>query len=230
MKMSKILVVVLLIAHFMACGWARAARAPLRAPPRRHPPPRAPFGAGLCRALRPRALRDRLLDGLCAHRTPHRASHSAPCPSHSAPCQVPIAPRCLAHGLIRSTHATPGSVHRGQAHEDVDGAGLGQQYVSAIYWAITTLTTVGYGDISPSTEAEYYYAIVAMVVGGLFYGLIVAQLSALMTAVDANGQRCAEAMDAVVSYMTVRKFPRPLFMKVRRSGGEAMGGRGGWLV
>ena len=38
-----------------------------------------------------------------------------------------------------------------------------------VYWAIVTLTTVGYGDISPSTDAGQALAAVIMVLG---YGII----------------------------------------------------------
>jgi len=39
----------------------------------------------------------------------------------------------------------------------------------SIYWAIVTLTTVGYGDISPHTPAGQVLASVVMIIG---YGII----------------------------------------------------------
>ena len=35
----------------------------------------------------------------------------------------------------------------------------------SIYWAIVTLTTVGYGDISPQTELGQFFSSVIMIIG-----------------------------------------------------------------
>lgn len=41
------------------------------------------------------------------------------------------------------------------------------QFVAAIYWATTTIATVGYGDISPTTTAERIVAMIIMLLGEL---------------------------------------------------------------
>ena len=43
-------------------------------------------------------------------------------------------------------------------------------YLTSFYWAIMTTTTVGYGDISPKSDGERVYAILAMIVGGGYFG------------------------------------------------------------
>ena len=40
---------------------------------------------------------------------------------------------------------------------------------TSIYWAIVTLTTVGYGDLSPKTALGQFFASIVMIMG---YGII----------------------------------------------------------
>jgi hypothetical protein len=45
----------------------------------------------------------------------------------------------------------------------------GRQYLVALYWAFTTMTTVGYGDVTPQTDEERIFCIFAMIIGVAFY-------------------------------------------------------------
>ena len=38
-------------------------------------------------------------------------------------------------------------------------------WITSIYWAVTTMTTIGYGDISAHTAEERILAVVVMVIG-----------------------------------------------------------------
>ncbi|CAK0788465.1 unnamed protein product, partial [Prorocentrum cordatum] len=55
----------------------------------------------------------------------------------------------------------------------------GEQYIASLYWAFTTMTTVGYGDIIPKNSYERVYAIMAMLLGAPIFGYIVGSIAAL---------------------------------------------------
>ena len=43
--------------------------------------------------------------------------------------------------------------------------GTSVRYLYAVYWAVTTLTTVGYGDLVPTNDAERGYALMCPIDG-----------------------------------------------------------------
>lgn len=55
-----------------------------------------------------------------------------------------------------------------------------------IWWAVVTLTTVGYGDISPSSTAGRLLAIALMLVGIGFVAVLTAAVAAHMVDDDAS--------------------------------------------
>jgi CRP-like cAMP-binding protein len=58
------------------------------------------------------------------------------------------------------------------------------QYLAAVYWAVTTVVTVGYGDIAASTWLEMAVAVGWMFVGVGFYSFTIGSLSNYLTIVD----------------------------------------------
>ena len=60
-----------------------------------------------------------------------------------------------------------------------NGDGPIQTYPDALWWAAATITTVGYGDVSPKTPAGRGIAFLLMLIGISVFGVLTARVAAL---------------------------------------------------
>jgi voltage-gated potassium channel len=68
-----------------------------------------------------------------------------------------------------------------------------------IYWAVTTVTTVGYGDIAPTTSTGKVLAVYIMLVGVGFVALLTGAIADRFRKRWHDGQGGGEAQDAVLA-------------------------------
>ena len=71
----------------------------------------------------------------------------------------------------------------------------------AVYWALTTLTTVGYGDFTPNNFRETVYAVIVGALGATFTAGIIANVTSFFHDVDIS----EENIDHKVNCIMVRK-------------------------
>jgi voltage-gated potassium channel len=64
---------------------------------------------------------------------------------------------------------------------------------NGVYWAITTITTVGYGDIGPQTEAGRVIAVTLMLTGIAYVAILTAAIAQQFLAVIVGDEREVEA-------------------------------------
>ncbi|KAL7551021.1 hypothetical protein ACHAWF_014220 [Thalassiosira exigua] len=89
------------------------------------------------------------------------------------------------------------------------------QYIASMYWAFSTLTTVGYGDISARTPQEQIYAMGMMLVGVSWYAYIVSSMSSIMSSFDAQNKAVRDKTHCVNEFIRAAKLPRDLSKQVR---------------
>eukprot|EP01043_Picozoa_sp_COSAG02_P056564 COSAG02_NODE_6722_length_3401_cov_4.311932_1_plen_657_part_10 len=83
-------------------------------------------------------------------------------------------------------------------------------YLDAYYYAITTLTTVGYGDRTPHTDLEKIFSIISELAGGITFGILAGTLSAMLTESNAADLRAEEQIDALKTFMTSKRVNKSL--------------------
>ena len=89
------------------------------------------------------------------------------------------------------------------------------KYFNAFYWAFQTTTTVGYGDFSVDTWAEYYIAITWMVIGTNFFTFTIGSVSTMIVALDERDRVINQKLNVLLDYTVKHNIPKPLHEKVK---------------
>ena len=94
-------------------------------------------------------------------------------------------------------------------------ADMKTKYSFSLYFAITTMASVGYGDITPMTNIERNFAILFEVVGSLIAALFFANMAVLIAGIDTRGDRLREKMGEVNHYINTRNIPKELAQRIK---------------
>lgn len=89
------------------------------------------------------------------------------------------------------------------------------EYGRAVYWAFTTLSTVGYGDISGKTLPQMFYCNFTMVIGVAFFGYVLSNVASILARLDAARESHLALLDKVESFMRYNEVPVGLRSKIR---------------
>merc|ERR1719478_733152 len=82
---------------------------------------------------------------------------------------------------------------------------------------MTTLTTVGYGDVLPTSDRERLYAMLAMIVGGSFYGYIIGSMTSVITDMDIDARAFNDRMEMLDAWLEFHEqIPTLLKRRIRR--------------
>jgi len=93
---------------------------------------------------------------------------------------------------------------------------LAVRYLYAVYWSVTTLTTVGYGDITPTNWGERLFALCTMLVSAIVFGYLISNIGALVASMDRQAAKVEERLDSVKEYVKFRQLPKDLSTRVKK--------------
>ena len=94
------------------------------------------------------------------------------------------------------------------------GLMAGHTYIRALYWSVTTVSTTGFGDITPKTEPQMIYTMMAMILGAGLYATVVANVASLIARADYARAAYDSKIERLNTFMKYKNMPDPLQKKI----------------
>lgn len=83
-----------------------------------------------------------------------------------------------------------------------------------MYWSVTTLTTIGYGDITPGTNSERIFTMIWMLTGVVFYSFTIGSLTSTISNIDTKKRIMQTKLNAANEWFREASIDRALANQV----------------
>ncbi|XP_076327566.1 voltage-gated inwardly rectifying potassium channel KCNH6-like isoform X3 [Tachypleus tridentatus] len=90
------------------------------------------------------------------------------------------------------------------------GPSIKAKYVTALYFTFSSLTSVGFGNVSPNTNMEKIFSILVMLIGSLMYASIFGNVSAIIQRLYSGTARYHTQLLRVKEFIRFHQIPNPL--------------------
>jgi len=96
-----------------------------------------------------------------------------------------------------------------------EGAGFWTRYIYSSYFTLTTMTTVGYGDITPQNPDEVCFASILLMVATVVFATLMGSLTDLICSLQSDKNAREARVRTLSHYMQWRHIPKDLFKSIR---------------
>ncbi|XP_025991230.1 potassium voltage-gated channel subfamily H member 2 isoform X10 [Solenopsis invicta] len=100
--------------------------------------------------------------------------------------------------------------HQFYTHNNTGGPSIKSRYITALYFTFSSLTSVGFGNVAPNTDAEKIFTIIVMLIGSLMYASIFGNVSAIIQRLYSGTARYHTQMLRVREFIRFHQIPNPL--------------------
>eukprot|EP00873_Tetraselmis_striata_P012096 jgi/Tetstr1/432360/TSEL_021757.t1 len=103
-----------------------------------------------------------------------------------------------------------GTYHDRQRVADFLGEDSAHMFITSFYWSLVTMSTIGYGDILPSTKTERVFTILAMIFGTSVFAYVVGSVCGIVANLDKRSTEFYELMDQLSQFGKENQIERDL--------------------
>mmetsp|Transcript_6392 Transcript_6392/g.17875 ORF Transcript_6392/g.17875 Transcript_6392/m.17875 type:complete len:971 (-) Transcript_6392:1209-4121(-) len=100
-------------------------------------------------------------------------------------------------------------------HEEHEILGVHENYSYCLYFAVKTLTSVGYGDISPVTTFERWLSMLFMLLGAYFFGYVIGSITNTVSIRNHTQNHFYETMDKLQAFVEEHQVQKDLRTRLR---------------
>ncbi|GFQ91864.1 cyclic nucleotide-gated cation channel alpha-3, partial [Trichonephila clavata] len=90
-----------------------------------------------------------------------------------------------------------------------------RKYIICLYWSAMTLTTIGNTN-PPETDVEYIFTGVIFLTGVFVFATVMGNVGDVISSMNANRQEFQARMDHIQMYLTHKKVPASLQLKIKK--------------
>nr|XP_026694540.1 potassium voltage-gated channel subfamily H member 5 [Ciona intestinalis] len=98
----------------------------------------------------------------------------------------------------------------GENHSVFGGPTHKQAYIAALYFTMTSLTSVGFGNVAGNTENEQIFCVVMLIFGALLYATIFGNVTTIIQQMYADTNRYHDMLNSVREFLKLYQIPEGL--------------------
>ncbi|XP_075036161.1 voltage-gated delayed rectifier potassium channel KCNH8-like isoform X2 [Mixophyes fleayi] len=115
------------------------------------------------------------------------------------------------NGSANSSIQSNGSHGSGQTYvELLGGPSLRSSYITSLYFALSSLTSVGFGNVSANTDAEKIFSICTMLIGALMHAVVFGNVTAIIQRMYSRRSLYHTRTKDLKDFIRVHRMPKQL--------------------
>ncbi|XP_074661271.1 voltage-gated inwardly rectifying potassium channel KCNH7-like [Tubulanus polymorphus] len=102
-------------------------------------------------------------------------------------------------------------------NDTTSGPNIRSKYITSLYFTFTSLTSIGFGNVAPNTNAEKIFSIFAMLLGSLMSAAIFGNVSSIMLRLYQGTEEYHERQSSIKEFIKFHHIPKTLAGRLQES-------------